>query len=556
MMKGKFLIKYLAAFAMVWVISSCDYFDLDINDDPNNPTQASPSLLLTAAEYGIASNFAGGTNDATLGFVGLVASFDNFNMSNSSFNGLWGNIYSGPLKDLEGLIAQSREPLSPHYLGIALTLKAYTVSTMVDLFGDIPYSEALQGDAETQIKNPKFDDDAAIYASCIALLDEAIANLSLGSPVTVNGDAIYGGSAAKWKKAATTLKLKLYIQARLAISGATTEITKLMAEPANLMSTVADDFQFQFSKLINPDNRHPWYQASYVAGNGYTYILHQPMVEMLEDGDPRFRFYFRRQTKQILDQSDPSQRNTTPCSMTVGCQYGYLVLNNNVLQRIYGTTSPTQAQLDFLAGCFGRDRADPAGVPLDGDLRLMPGVYPAGGLYDVDAPALPGSNKAPGGGIFPMVTHINAMYYQIEAILALGVAGDARALFESAIRKHIEKVVNFGKATDANSVSPATADIDAYVAKWMTRYDNASTNENKLNVVMKQLWISSWGNGYEIYNAMRRTGYPNTIQIPINPVRDFPFRLPYSQRELTLNPNASSYSSVVYDRDPIFWDVQ
>jgi hypothetical protein len=561
MMKGKFLYKWFAAFAMVWVISSCDYFDLDINEDPNNPSQAAPELLLTSAQYSIAANLAGGTNDAQMGFAGIIASFDNFNMSNSSFNGIWNNLYAGPLKDLEGIIDVADvdnngdgKADNPHYLAIAQTLKAYVASTLVDLFGDIPFSEALQGDADAAIKNPNFDTDADVYNACFGLLDQAIANFALSSPVAVKGDAIYNGNVTRWKKFANTLKLRLYVQARLAVPNAATEINKLLAEPGNLITAAADDFQFQFSKLVAPDNRHPWYQASYTSENGFTYILHQPMVEMLADGDPRFPFYFRRQSKQVLDQSNPSERNTTPCSMTVGCQYGYLVLNDNVREQIYGTTDLTQDQIDFLAGCFGRDRADPAGVPLDGDLRLIPGVYPCGGYYDVATPALPGSNKAPGGGIFPIITHVNTLYYQIEAVLTLGSAGDARALFESAIRKHIDKVVNFGKATDANSVSPAATDIDAYVATWLERFDNASTNEAKLNVAMKQLWLSSWGNGYEIFNAMRRTGYPSTIQIPINPVRDFPLRLPYPQVELTLNPNASAYSSVVYDRDPIFWD--
>lgn len=561
MMKIKFLHKLIAAFVVVWVISSCDFFDLDINEDPNNLSQAAPQLLLTSAEYNIASNFAGGVNDTQLGFAGQESYFDNFNVVNSSFNTFWNNIYSGPLKDLEGIIEVSDidnngdgKADSPHYLGIAQTLKAYVVSTMVDLFGDIPYSEALRGNAADAIKNPKFDTDADVYAACFTLLEQALANFELSSPVTVKGDAIYSGSITKWKKFANTLKLKLYIQTRLAVPNAATEITKLLAEPSKLITAAGDDFQFQFSKLQTPDNRHPWYQSAYVNGNGFSYVLHQLIVEMLEDGDPRFPFYFRRQSKRLLDQSNPSDRNTTPCSMTVGCVYGYLVLNDNVRQRIYGTTDLTQDQIDFLAGCLGRDRADPAGVPNDTDLRLAPGVYPCGGYYDIASPALLGASAAPGGGIFPILTSVNTKYYQIEAILALGSAGDARALFESAIRTHIDKVSKFGVAADANSVSPAGSAIDAYVAKWLTRYDNAASNEAKLNVVMKQLWFSSWGNGFEIYNAMRRTGYPTTIQDPINAIRNFPLRLPYPQIELTVNPNAASYSGVIFDQDPIFWD--
>lgn len=160
-----------------------------------------------------------------------------------------------------------------------------------------------------------------------------------------------------------------------------------------------------------------------------------------------------------------------------------------------------------------------------------------------------------------MVTSVNTLYYQMEAILALGVAGDARVLFEKAIRDHIKKVVDFGRKTDPNSVAPPITlpdgrvlNTDAYVASWMARFDGASTNAAKLNVVLKQLWFSSWGAGIDSYNAFRRTGLPNTIQDPIFAPRKFPLRLPYPQEELTLNPNASSLKDVVYDRDAIFWD--
>ena len=79
------------------------------------------------------------------------------------------------LKDLEGIIkSNAGDTGSPQYLGIAQLLKAYVVSTMVDLFGDIPYTEALNGDSETAIVNPNFEDDAAIYAKMLLLVDEGI----------------------------------------------------------------------------------------------------------------------------------------------------------------------------------------------------------------------------------------------------------------------------------------------------------------------------------------------------------------------------------------------
>jgi len=573
MIKTGYWNKLLIAFSFVFVLSSCDLFELDINDDPNNPTTASINLLLTQAELSLANTMistasnAVNLHDNLHGFCGILASEDNFQLAQSNYDEYWNAMYAGPLKDIEGIIQTASDPVSPHYLGIGQLLKAYAFTTMVDLFGDIPYSEALKGDAAEAIKAPKFDDEEAIYDDALALIEQAIINLDGNSPVAVTGDIIYAGSSARWLKFARSLKLKLLIQTRHVNPTALQDIEKMFTD-GGLISTAAEDFQFQFSKLQSSnDVRHQWYDDSYTLGvNNFGYILHQYMVEMLEDKDPRFPFYFRRQTKTVLDQNDPSQRNTTPCSMTPGCIYGYVVLNANLHQRIYATTDLSQAQIDFLAGIFGRDRSDPAGVPQDADFRTMPGVYPAAGRYDVTAPGLPGSFTAPGGGIFPMLTHVNVDFYKIEAILTLGIAGDARAAFETAMRNHIAKVVNFGVATDANSVRPDQAAIDAYVALWLSRYDAQASNDSKLNVVMKQFWFSSWGNGYEIYNAMRRTtdpnasnaygytGFPNTIQEPILAPRKFPLRLPYPQQELSINPNAASYSSIIYDQVRLFWD--
>ncbi len=563
-MKYKF--KLLWAFALVFTLSSCgDMFDLDINVDPNNPQTTTPNLLLTNAQRELAYQI-NAYSDNSQGFMGIISSFDSWQISQSAFNGRWRTAYSSILKDLEGIIAtNSGATGSPQYLGIAQLLKAYIVSNMVDFFGDIPYSEALRGDDPTgAIKNPKFDDDQAIYAECFKLIDEGIKNVTnTRVPVAVSGDVIYGGNASRWEKFGRTLKMRLYLNTRLVDAAKSKSEIEALISGGKLISADADDFIFPYSKVVTPDNRHPWYQSTYTSGtNGFTYILHQIMLEMLEDGDPRVPYYFRRIQSSVLNQDDPSQRNTTPCSQA-SCSIGYFPLSPVVEERLYTNKGIpyTAAAKTYMAGFFGRDRGDPSGVPLDGDLRTVPGVYPAGGYYDVTSTAVPKANQAPGGGIQPMITSVNALYYQLEAILALGVAGDARALFEKAIRDHIKKVVDFGRRTDANAVAPPITlpdgrvlNTDAYVAAWMARFDGATTNAAKLNVVLKQLWFSSWGAGIDSYNAFRRTGLPNTIQDPIFAPRKFPLRLPYPQEELTLNPNASQYKDVIYDRDAIFWD--
>ncbi|MFZ1805850.1 MAG: SusD/RagB family nutrient-binding outer membrane lipoprotein, partial [Cyclobacteriaceae bacterium] len=196
---------------MLFTVSSCDLTELDINKDPNNPAQASLSLLLTNVQLNASDVYADGLNNAAMGFMALNDSFDGFNMTNSSFNNTWNYLYNNPLKDLDGILkataAQRADgAANPHYEGIAKVLKAYYFSLMVDLWGNVPYTEAFNGDADVQNLAPAFEDGASIYPKLITLLDEAVVNLAETSPVSVTGDVMYGGSATKWTGAAKSLK--------------------------------------------------------------------------------------------------------------------------------------------------------------------------------------------------------------------------------------------------------------------------------------------------------------------------------------------------------------
>lgn len=536
------------------LVTGCSLMDLDVNENPNSPITAAPNLLLTNSEIGVFTSLANNEGDAET-FMGLIGTqgLSRYDLTNGSYTGLWNSLYTGPIKDLDGLISVSQT--SPHYLGIAQTLKAITYAAMVDFWGDIPFSEAGLGDALQKNINPKFDKDIDVYNACVKLLDDAIANFAKSSPVSVTGDLIYNGSAVRWSRAAKTVKLKLLMTARKGLN-VNAQIDALVKD-VGLIDASADDLIFTYSK--DPTSfRHPWYTGVYTGGEfDYTYINNEFSVESLVDEDPRWPFQFRRQTKNILDSNDPTQFNTQPCSGGGACVYGYVVTNQNIIKRLYADKGKTfgTADQEFLAGIFGRDRGDADGLPADGALRLIPGVYPCGGYYDVPVPGIPRANAATGAGIFPYLTGVNTSYYKIEAYLEGISTGNAKTEFEKAINGHITRVINHGMANDPASVRPTAAVIKKYVDLWLAKYDAATTNPAKLNVVMKQLWFSSFGNGYEIYNAFRRTGLPTNIQPHIDgTLRGFPLRVPYPQTELTLNPNAKAYEKTAFDKDPIFWD--
>ena len=560
---------YLFFALLLLVVSSCEITDLDINTDPNNASEASLNLLLTSAQFEGVNTFAGGLNDATMGFQGINTSNDDFDFTNSSWNGTWNFLYSGPLKDLEEIISGADPEVNPNYLGIAQIMKAYYFTTMVDLWGDVPYSEAFKGNAEETITEPVYDSGASIYADAFLLIDQGITNLAKSQGVSVKGDIIYGGNLTRWRKAAKSLKLKLLINTRN-VNSNTAAIQSLISE-GDLILSGSNDFQLRFSSLKNPDNRHPMYQAGYAGGEaGYSYFGHQLMYEMLSSKDPRTPFYFKRQTTTILDPEDPTAKQTIPCSQRDDCVYNYFVTSSKVTNGIFGVDPDglTDSQASYLAGFFGRDRSDPSGIPNDNPLRTTVGAYPAAGLFDKSAGLTGGNKFGVGDGIFPIISSWMVKFWMLEAQIALNVnTGYTESdLLAEAIGDQMKKVISVGTSADPQ----ASSDIsnwpnlyswpivfkteNEYINSIISDYPTSGSSNQRLNTVLKHAWFANFGNGFEGYNSFRRTGFPSDIQAPLQLIRQFALSFPYAQDEINLNPNTPQKA---YDSPSaaIFWDT-
>ena len=552
----------LSAITLGITVSSCKKaMDLDINVNPNSPVSAPLDLLLTSAELTTPGIF-NGMSTTTLGFVGILANqgSDAFAINNSSYNGTWNSFYTGGMKDLQSILDRTAAGQSPHFRGAAFTLKAYYFGQFVDLFGDVPFEEAFGGDASTPINEPKFSKDKDIYAKLIAMTDSAAAEFAKTSPIALKGDIHFANNITRWKKFANSVKLSLLIKTRKVDPSADAKIKTILASSANYISSTsgAEDFLFKYNKVASPEGRHPWFTDAYLGSNNFTYFSKQFMLEMLELGDPRLPYQVRRQTATLLDPNNSTDKGTIPV------YGGYMVLDNSTWSKLTasGTLTNTAADSAYLAGYFGRVRGDQTGVPADVAVRAVPAAYPGGGLVDfartaakADIKPLLGGSGA-GNGVFPMITFNMIQYWDLEHQIASGsVTAATKTLFEAAMRQSIADVVRHSKSSDPTATDPSTTAVTTYVNKWLARYDAAVSNDAKLNVVLKQAWFSGLGNGNELYSTFRRTGLPTTLDEPASRQRQFALRLPYPSTELNLNANATSYGAVIFDRDPIFWDV-
>lgn len=543
--------------AVVFAFASCtkssNLFDLDINVDPNNPTKGSVKLLLPEAQRGMA-NWLQGMVNTQMGAVGQISSSDSYGYGANGFYGTWTSFYTGWGKDIDEIIKTATEVGNKPYLGVAQAMKAYGFVTMVNLFGTCPYTEAFGGNLAEQNINPKFDAGKDIYAACYKLLDDATTNLNAASSIAISPDIFYNGSKANWIRFVNTLRLKMKITDRRVNTNAKADIQAALAATGGLINGTANDFTWKYGSQISPELRHPWYTAGYLAQMDFTYIEVDMMWKMFLKKDPRFPFYYKRQTTYLLNPNNPTDKGATPV------QGAYLVYENTAWESGIQAGLLTRGKADsgFLAGFFGRYRGDQSGVPQDQDFRTAPGVYPAAGLYD-DRAVTPvllrsgGGNKGRGDGISPMMTSWMVKFWQAEAELAHGF-GDPRATAEAAVREHIKYVSDFGVSKDVNAKAAAAADVNAFVTSFLADYDAAPTAEAKINAVLYQAWIAGWGNGFEAYNAMRRTGYPTGLRPPITLSSQFALRWPIPATEGALNPNAPSPLPIFFT-EPVFWDV-
>ena len=200
---------------------SCDNY-LDVNDSPNNPTASlvNPKLSLSASisrpyrNITITANELGNVwMNSWGGNVNQITSAYSTEYSlqlNNDFNStIWNNLYLNTA-NLQNIINYDSVEYDNHK-AIAKIMKTYYFQYIVDLYGDIPYSEA----HDAANLNPKYDDDVAVYRALYTQLDEAIALINAAPVVTIavgDEDPIFFGDMEMWKKFANTLKLKLLVR--------------------------------------------------------------------------------------------------------------------------------------------------------------------------------------------------------------------------------------------------------------------------------------------------------------------------------------------------------
>ncbi|MBC6367153.1 SusD/RagB family nutrient-binding outer membrane lipoprotein [Algoriphagus sp. AK58] len=540
----KFIYGLTMAAGMVLATSCADKLD-ELLENPNavNAQTASPDFLLNRIQldykdlwFGVADRGARLTRIINQGSALYEAAY-----TPVSTNGTWSNAYANILADIDFLLPLAESSNFQRHMGIAKTIKAMVLMDLVDTYGDVPYSEAI----DAANFNPKVDNGQAVYAAALALLDEAAAHFSATTTAGAPNDYYYGGNYGRWGRLVNTLKLKYYLNTKLVDAAASrTAINALVS--GNALLGTGDDFVFRFGTTnADPDSRHPKFAGQYTNGGGdyqSTDFMHHLTVEKGFD-DPRTKYYIYRQVLTNTTSVDEQE-----CISQIAPPH-YLVGN-------YPYCNPAGNR-----GFWGRDHLDPDGIPPDGLKRTAYGTFPSGGRFDNNS-GLPVNNinlGMRGAGIHPIMLAAYVDFMLAEAVLTLGVTGDAKALLLSGIRKHMNYVRAFAVAgaegATITTFEPNTVferNRDNYIAFVGNQYDAQVNNDTRMNVVGREYWLSLFGNGMEAYNLYRRTGKPVRLQPALeeNPgpfVRSFL----YPNNYIVTNTNAVQKQNLAVQ---VFWD--
>jgi len=236
---------------------SCETVDFgDENLNPNSISKANTGALITGAMR----NIPGLVSSVNPNLLAQHVSEITYNEDSCYETIQWNfdSYYTGPLMDLQTVINLNNSENAADYSssgsvgmqkGVSHLLKVYMMQAMTNMWGAMPYSEALQG---VDNLKPVFDDQSAIYAGLLTEIDAAISFLDGGG---LSGDFMFNGDAAKWRQFGNTMKMVMALRMADA-DPAMAEAKFKEAVSGGVLGSNADNVHYPYT--TSDDNDNPW----------------------------------------------------------------------------------------------------------------------------------------------------------------------------------------------------------------------------------------------------------------------------------------------------------
>lgn len=471
--------------------AACDPADLtEVNQNPNNPTDAPSTALFTAATRNAAGTWLGTLNlrgfellAQHLAEVQYPESDQYLRLRRSSTSNTFNNSYNVELQDLELIIARANEASNAAQYGPAEVMRAWIFFNLTDTYGDVPYSEAFQ--AADGVLQPAYDTQESIYADLFARLDRVSTAMGSASGTGFgDSDPIYAGDLASWRRFANSLRARQALRVvNVDPALANTQLTAAFSAAGGLIETNAQNAEFAWPGDGVYDN--PW------ATNFKTrddHRLSEDLTILLENtGDPRATVFGQPAEQPIAD--IPGQLNTY-CAPGGDC-FGGLA---NALTHANASTLFTNTSRP-------------------GEI-FYPGVTSYG--------TFGGS-----GGSYPsyLMTAAEVAFIKAEAA-ERGLGGLTPAQAAGFYQQGITLSMQQWGVTSAAAIAAYLADADVVYVP----------GTEGLRRIARQKWLALFSDGLQAWMEFRRTCEPSTIVPgPAAISNIIPRRLQYSLTEQTVN---------------------
>lgn len=482
--------------------SSCSEF-LSVNEvNPNSASKVPAKLLLPATLNNVANTM---NNPRNFEFVYLwhglwsissgysqPSNLVQYRLLNASYQNAFSNSYTIG-QNLTEIEKSSGEPKEAGYKAIAMIMKAYLMHNLVDLWGNVPYTEAFK--TGEGILKPKYDDQKVIYEDLILKLDAAI-KLIQGLPadateIPASSDIVFGGDVTKWAKFANTIKLRMLIH-QSGMAGRDAYIKSAIAATASVGYLGAGESALSNPGYLNSDGKmNPFYATFYKAdgssqSDGVTYYNAGKAVVtfMTDNADPRLGKFFNPYS------------GTSFAGNTLG------------ITEPVPLTAANTSKLGYVSGSKG---------------HMI-------GTFDKSA---------------PLLTDFESLFVQAEAVERGYITGSGKTLYNSALT---QSCLYMG-LTAAQATAFVTSE------KTNVNYDLAS-NKINLILMQKWVSLNGIA-PVEIWTDYRRTGIPTFITFTQDPNKANatpPVRLLYPQREISVNnDNVVAVGTINAFTSKIFW---
>lgn len=488
-------------------MTSCFSDITDLNEDPNQSQEANPDLLF---KYAVKRGMGNYITNSHLEYNGIQqwmmymavrggVEEGNEYVQPSTAESFWNENYIDAMNNAQKVIdfVESDNNLS-NKKAAALVWKTFIISRITDLWGAVPYSQALQGNPELEF-TPAYDSQKAIYERMFTDLESALQLFDPAKAFYSNeNDLIYNGNIDNWIRLANSLRLRFAVRIHhIYPELASTAFEDMSNYP--LIESNSENATFLYNTVFNK----PLYEAGnirYEEGSAYINPSKFLVDLLVNSNDPRKRFLFEKaQLSEIFPFLD--EYRGVP----------------NLLS--YSSEEWENYNLDAQLG-------DPNGEW--GDVSRIGNWFM--------------NNDRP----FPIFTASETAFLKAEAALQNLWPGNAQDLFEEGVTNHMDYINEY--AFENETITQIE----------LGNYLNQFSNVNLEDIITQKYILFAFENVFEAYNDYRRTGFPVLLdfyETPIN-LNNFPQRLVYPFTEFTYNRDNYMNAIVLQGPDELttrFW---